>query len=152
MLGIDAVAESSRSAPKNRGAIKHPVFGIYERDGSVYTELITEDSLAKTLRAVTRGKISPESVVRSEGWKGYDGLVDVGHNKHFRIGKTEKSAQIDVIEAFWSFTKRRLAKFNGTQRNFDLHLHECEWRYNRSLPQLLADINLLLAKNKDLMV
>ncbi|MCB1329858.1 MAG: IS1595 family transposase, partial [Maritimibacter sp.] len=35
---------------------------------------------------------------------------------------------INGIESFWSFTKRRLAKFNGTRANFELHLKECEWR------------------------
>ncbi len=35
------------------------------------------------------------------------------------------------IENFWSFVKRRLAKFNGvSRRTFLLHLKECEFRYN----------------------
>ena len=152
ILGVAAATESSYDAAKSRGPIKCPVFGIYEHDGSVFTELVTEDSLIKTLRAVIRGKVPPKSLESSDGWKGYDGLVDVGQNKHLRISKTDKSAHIDAIEAFWSFTKRRLAKFNGTQRNFDLHLHECEWRYNRSLSELLASLYLLLSKNKGLMV
>ena len=82
--------------------------------------------------------------------------VDVGFDKHFRINKSkhfaEKSVHINGIEAFWSFTKRRLAKFNGVKRNFELHLKECEWRYNQTLPQLLASLKLLVSKNKDLMV
>ena len=147
VLGLGGADENSSPA-RVQGTIKHPLFGIYERDGSVYTELITDPS-AKTLRAVIRGRISSEDLVRSEGWKGYDGLVDVGYDKHFRL---DKAAQIDIVEAFWSFTKRRLAKFNGTKRNFDLHLKECEWRYNRPLPKLLADLNRLMAKKKHLKV
>jgi len=38
------------------------------------------------------------------------------------------------------------------KQNFELRLKECEWRYNRALPQLLASLRLLVAKNKDLMV
>lgn len=35
-----------------------------------------------------------------------------------------------VLKAL-SFTKRRLAKFNGlTDENFNLHLKESEWRWN----------------------
>ncbi len=35
------------------------------------------------------------------------------------------------IESFWSFAKRRLAKFNGlTDEKFILHLKECECRFN----------------------
>ncbi|MEG6507251.1 IS1595 family transposase, partial [Nitratidesulfovibrio sp. 1201_IL3209] len=33
-----------------------------------------------------------------------------------------------------------------------LHLKECEWRYNKPLPQLIAEMKRLVAKNKDLMV
>jgi len=134
-----------------QGRLKHSVFGIYERDGCIYTELVSAPS-AKSLRALIKGKVPLEHIVQSEGWRGYDGLVDVGHDKYVRTGKTEKSAKIDDIEAFWSFAKRRLAKFNGTNRNFDLHLKECEWRYNRTLPQLLISINRLIAQNADLMV
>ena len=140
---------------RGRGTLKQPVFGIYERAGSVYTELVTDCS-AKTLQGIIRGKVSPESVIHSDGWKGYDGLVDVGYDKHFRINKSkcfaEKTVHINGIEAFWSFTKRRLAKFNGVKRNFELHLKECEWRYNKTFPQLLDEIKLFITKNKNLMV
>lgn len=140
---------------RGRGTLKQPVFGIYEREGSVYTELVTDCS-AKTLQSIIRGKISPESIIHSDGWRGYGGLVDVGYDKHFRINKTkhfaEKTVHINGIEAFWSFTKRRLAKFNGVKRNFELHLKECEWRYNKTLPQLLDELKLFITKNKDLMV
>ena len=115
-----------RPGPRKRGqgTLKQPVFGIYEREGAVYTELVTDCS-KETLQAIIRGKVSPESIIHSDCWKGYDGLVDVGYDKHFRINKSkhfaEKSVHINGIEAFWSFTKRRLAKFNGVKRNFELH-------------------------------
>jgi len=75
---------------------------------------------------------------------------------HFRINNSkhfaEKSVPINDIEAFWIVTKRRLTKINGVKRNFELHLKECEWCYNRTLPQLLATLRLLVSKNKNLMV
>ena len=165
ILGVVEVDESffgptrvrGRPGPRkrDRGTLKQPVFGICEREGAVCTELVT-DCPARTLQAIIRGKVSPESIIHSDCWKGYDGLVDVGSDKHFRINKSrhfaEKPVHINGIEAFWSFTKRRLAKFNGVKQNFELHLKECEWRYNRALPQLLASLKLLVAKNKDLMV
>ena len=52
------------------------MFGIYERHGRVYTEIVSDCS-AKTLQAIIRGRVSPESVVHTDGWRGYDGLVDV---------------------------------------------------------------------------
>lgn len=134
---------------RGRGTRKQPVFGIFERQGEVYTEIIPDCSQA-TLRAVIRGRIDPASVVCSDGWPGYDGLVDVGYDKHIRINKqkafTKGRAHINGIEAFWSFTKRRLAKFNGVKANFHLHLKECEWRYNK--PASFLGQNLLtLIKN-----
>ncbi len=69
---------------RGRGSTKQPVFGIYERDGRIYTELVSNCS-AKTLQKIVRGRVSPESVVLTDGWRGYDGLVDVGYDKHLRI-------------------------------------------------------------------
>ena len=92
---------------KGWGTLGQPVFGIYERDSAVYTELVT-DCPAKTLQAIIRGGVSSVSIVHSDGWKGCGGLVDVGRDRHFRIDKSrhlaEKSAHINGIEAFWSFT------------------------------------------------
>jgi transposase len=53
-------------------------------------------------------------------------------------------AHVNGIEAFWSFTKRRLAKFNGVKKLFPLHLKECEWRYSQSLASLKASLLFIL--------
>jgi transposase-like protein len=35
------------------------------------------------------------------------------------------------IESFWGYTKIRLVKFKGMNKNmFELHLKECEFRFN----------------------
>jgi transposase-like protein len=36
-------------------------------------------------------KASIDSVIHSDGWKGYNGIVDFGYKKHFRVhhGKNE---------------------------------------------------------------
>ena len=132
---------------RGRGTLKQPVFGIFEREGEVYTEIVADCS-QNTLRAIIRGRIDPQSVVCSDGWPGYDGLVDVGYDKHVRINKQKAFAKgrahINGIEAFWSFTKRRLAKFNGVRVNFDLHLKECEWRYNKSSSLLFKNLLTLI--------
>lgn len=120
---------------RGRGTWKRPVFGVFERGGRVYTELIP-NSKAEHLRRVIIGKIAPESIVLTDGWRGYSGLVDVGYDKHLRIGKSKhfsdgRGVHINGIESFWSFTKRRLAKFNGVKAYFELHLKECEWRWKK---------------------
>ena len=136
---------------RGRGTNKQPVFGIFERGGRVFTEIVP-DVKAKTLQDVMRGKISPESVVMTDGWRGYDGLVDVGYDKHLRIKKyrkegspfTDGPVHVNGIESFWSYTKRRLARFNGVKANFELHLKECEWRWGKDPNTILADLRILL--------
>jgi transposase len=97
-----------------------------------------------TLQAAILGKVSIESVIYSDGWRGYNGLVDVGYSKHFRVSHGDNEfardghCHINGIESFWSFTKRRLAKFNGVSVNFELHLKESEWRWKKYHDELAA--------------
>ena len=66
------------------------VFGIFKRNGYVYTEIVPDCSKA-TIQAVIRGKVSLDSVINSDSWRGYNGLVDVGYEKYLRVdhGKDE---------------------------------------------------------------
>ena len=136
---------------RGRGTNKPPVFGIFERGGAVFTEIVP-DVKAKTLQGLIRGKVSLESVVMTDDWQAYDGLVDVGYDKHFHIKKYRKegspftNGQVHVngIESFWSYTKRRLARFNGVKTNFELHLKECEWRWGKNPDTILAELRKLL--------
>jgi hypothetical protein len=121
---------------RGRGAYgKTIVFGIFKRNGCVYTEIVPNCSKA-TLQKVIRGKVSLDSVIYSDGWRGYNGLVDVGYGKHLRVdhGKDEFAtgeAHINGIEGFWGFAKIRLAKYRGMHpHSFSLHLKECEFRFN----------------------
>jgi len=125
-----------RNGRRGRGAVdKTIVFGLLKRNGKVYTEIIPNVA-AKTLQTIIRGKVSIESVVHSDKWRGYDGLVDVGYEKHFRVdhGKSEYAcgnSHINGIEGFWGFAKTRLTKFYGIPKStFYLHLKECEFRFN----------------------
>ena len=125
-----------RSGKRGRGAAgKTIVFGLFKRNGKVYTEIVP-DVAAKTLQAIIKGHVSINSVIHTDGWRGYNGLVDVGYEKHFRIdhGRNEfarGNAHINGIEGFWGFAKTRLVKFYGiSKKNFYLHLKECEFRFN----------------------
>jgi transposase-like protein len=121
---------------RGRGAAgKKPVFGILQRQGKVYTEIVSDCAKA-TLQAIIRGKVSPESIIHSDKWRGYNGLVDLGYKKHYRVHHgtnefTRGKSHINGIESFWSFAKNRLIKFHGIPRDtFYLHLKECEFRFN----------------------
>jgi len=69
---------------RGRGTLKQPVFGILKRNGKVYTEIIP-DCKKDTLSLIIKGKIDKSAVIYSDGWRGYDGLVDIGYDKHFRV-------------------------------------------------------------------
>ncbi len=70
---------------RGRGAgSKTPVFGLLKGQGKVYTEIVP-DCRKATLQAIIRGRVALESVIHSDGWRGYDGLVDVGYAKHLRV-------------------------------------------------------------------
>ncbi|MBA2494646.1 MAG: IS1595 family transposase [Acidobacteria bacterium] len=138
---------------RGRGASgKTIVFGIFKRSGSVYTEVVP-DCKARTLQAIIRGHVAPESVIHSDGWRGYDGLVDVGYKKHFRVNHSDNqfaigTNHINGIESFWSLAKRRLQKFNGvSKKTFYLHLKECEYRFNNRKENFFRLLLKLLENN-----
>ena len=90
------------------------VFGLLKRQGKVYTEIVP-DSSKGTQQAVIRGHIDPAAVIHSDGWRGYDGLVDIGFDKHVRMNHsahefTSGERHIKGIESFWSYAKRYLTK------------------------------------------
>jgi len=120
---------------RGRGAYgKTTVFGIYERQGQVYTEIVPNCSKA-TLQGIIRGKVDVRSVINSDGWRGYNGLVDIGYG-HYRVDHSKDefvrgSTHINGIEGFWGYAKVRLVKFRGVNKQtFYLHLKETEFRYN----------------------
>ena len=86
---------------------------------------------------------------------GYDGLVDLGLAKHFRVnhGNNEfvkGSRHVNGIESFRSCAKHRLAQFHGVQRDkFELHLKETKFRFNHRHLDLYKTL-LTLFRNKPL--
>jgi transposase len=138
---------------RGRGAYgKTIVFGLLKRQGKVYTEIVPDCSKA-TLQGIIRGHVEPATVIHSDGWRGYDGLVDIGFDKHFRVNHgvnefANGERHINGIESFWSYAKRRLAKFNGVApHTFYLHLKESEYRFNHRSDNLYLELLKLLRTN-----
>ncbi len=69
---------------RGRGASgKTIVFGLLKRGDKVHTQLIKKcDRTA--LHTVIKERTSPDSIINSDGWRGYNGLVDFGYKKHYR--------------------------------------------------------------------
>jgi transposase len=124
-----------KKGKRGRGAEnKHIVFGIYKRNGKVYTEIV-KNVKAKTLQVIIKGKVDLKSTLYTDGFRAYDSIVHLGYQKHYRIYHQDNYVQGDIhingIEGFWGFAKVRLVKFRGLSKNtFYLHLKECEFRFN----------------------
>jgi len=120
---------------RGRGAAgKTPVFGLLKRGHKVFVSVIKNCS-KEEIMPIIQGRVLEGSVLHTDGWKAYDGLILNGYTHHrifhshneFARGKNH----INGIEAFWSFAKRRLAKFNGIHSDqFNLFLKESEFRFN----------------------
>lgn len=120
---------------RGRGAKgKIPVIGILKRNGAVYSKPI-KNCTRTQLMPIIKGKILEGSTIHTDGWKSYDGLILDGY-KHKRVFHSKDEfvrgkSHVNGIESFWSFTKRRLNKFNGIKKKyFLLHLKESEYRWN----------------------
>lgn len=138
-----------------RGTLKQPVFWLIKRKDEngrveIYTEIIP-NCKAETLRPIIQWKVNfDESILYSDWWRWYNGLVDVESERHFRVNHWESEfslwhgIHINWIENFWSFTKRRLNKFNGVKVHFHLHLKECEWRYTKESFELEKELLIMI--------
>ena len=118
---------------------KVPVFGILERGGKVHCQVVKNCSKT-TLAAIIEGRVEFSAEITTDGFRSYDGLVEAGFKRHHRINKyylsdravfSENGVHINGIESFWSYAKRRHAKFNGLRRtSFPTFLKETEFRFN----------------------
>jgi transposase len=133
-----------KKGKRGRGAkSKIPVFGILERKGKVKVEIVkdvkSETLLKETIRKVKRG-----SLIYTDKFRSYDGLVMYGfrheridHSKRFANGKV----YINGIEGFWSYAKGKLLKFHGLPpKTFKYYLKELEFRYNNRNENLFDKI------------
>ena len=121
---------------RGRGAGgKTKVFGMKKRGDKVYTQIVSNCSATELVPIIK--KLAPsDSIIYSDEWKAYDGLVNAGYKKHYRVTHSEDvfangRAHVNGIENFWGVAKNRLVKMRGiTGEKFNLHLKETEWRFN----------------------
>ena len=127
-----------RKGKRGRGAAgKTAVFGLLKRNGKVYTVAVPNTQTA-TLLPIIREQVTPDSIVYTDCYKGYD-VLDVSGFIHYRINHSKEFADrqnhINGIENFWNQAKRVLRKYNGIDRkSFPLFWKECEFRFNFGTP------------------
>ena len=139
---------------RGRGARgKTPVFGMLKRGDKVYTQIVKNCSISELL-PIIKGRTDTGAIIYSDGFKSYDGLVNYGYKRHYRVkhGENEFALghnHINGIENFWGLCKVRLAKFRGVHRHtFYLHIKECEFRYNYRNQNLYLTLLKNVRKNK----
>jgi len=139
---------------RGRGALgKTPVFGMLKRGDKVYTQIVKHCSINELL-PIIQGRAAPNAVIYSDGYKVYDGLVNYGYKKHYRVKHSENEFarghnHINGIENFWGLCKVRLSKFRGVHKHtFYLHIKECEFRYNMRNQNIYLYLLKELRKNK----
>lgn len=133
-----------RKGDRGRGAAgKSIVFGLLERDGRVYTTVVSNVS-AETLLEIIRRKTRKGSVYYTDSFRSYNSLRQYG--KHHRLNHSKVFARrgrnhINGIEGFWSFAKHKLYNYHGVSKsNFVLYLKEMEWRFNHRKENLLKQL------------
>ena len=136
---------------RGRGAAgKTPVFGLLKRGGKVIVRIVPDCS-KESLMPIIQGLALEGSTIHSDCWKAYDGLILNGYD-HYRVFHSENEfarvkCHVNGIENFWSFAKRRLAKFNGCDSDkFVVHLMECDWRYNHRNEDLYKELSEILKR------
>lgn len=142
---------------RGRGAGKKViVFGLLKRNGKVYTQIVPNVS-REALKQIVQNKVKPDSTIYSDGWKSYDGLVDWGYKRHYRVNhgnnefvnRANPKNHINGIENLWGIVKVRLTKLRGLRKDhFNLHLKECEFRYNMRHEDMCHKLLKLLRKER----
>jgi len=138
-----------RKGMRGRGAAgKVFVFGILKRNGKVYTTPVP-DVQGKTLRAIIKQRVSSGSIIYTDSFGGYHGLITDDH-KHHRINHQIEFVRvrrkyINGIENFSGFEKTKLRRHYGINRgHFFLSLKEMEFRFNNRNENILVLIRKIL--------
>ncbi len=120
---------------RGRGAQgKIVVLGLLKRNGKVYAQIIPDASQQEIL-PIIRATVRSGADIYTDGWRSYDALAVYGYNhkkvNHQKNEFVHEDIHINGVESFWSWTKRRLNKFNGVPKSlFGTTLLESEWRFN----------------------
>jgi transposase-like protein len=135
-IGESYIDPKRNRGKRGRGAgEKIPVVGVLKQGGKVKTKVVKNCS-KEEIMPIIKKKILVEATIYSDGWRSYDGLINIKNLRRYRVYHSKDEfargkAHINGIESFWSFCKRRLRKKNGVRKDkFLLHLKEGEWRWN----------------------
>ncbi|MBN1931011.1 MAG: IS1595 family transposase [Desulfobacterales bacterium] len=114
----------------------HPlVVGIINKNKKIFSEIITSCTKDQ-LDQLARNGFSQQCIEINLNLRRFHAFVDRSFKHLYLLDANKKHLEYtcskeNVIESFTSFSRKRLLKFNGVSRStFNLHLKECEFRYN----------------------
>jgi hypothetical protein len=121
---------------------------IKEKQGRIYTQLIALPPSVSADKKAADGLEKHASYLPE-----YDMLIIPGTNRQIMLHpealpKQEMRAKMNRIKSFWGGAKARLSKFKGLRRStYELHMKECEFRYNHRGEELYPLVLKILRRD-----
>jgi transposase len=131
-----------RKGKRGRGAAgKRVVLGLLERQGTVYTRVVSTVSAQELLEHI-RQRTRKGSVYYTDTFRSYRSLKRLG--KHHTVSHGRKFPRtknhINGIEGFWSYAKHMLYNYRGVSKyHFPMYLKEIEYRFNHRKENVLKN-------------
>lgn len=125
---------------------KQMIFGLYQRNGRVFTFPISSRNRA-TLLSIIREHTKPGSLYYTDDWHAYSSLSIRGNHVVIRKekGRPKGRNHLNGIEGFWSFAKNWLYQYRGVPKHhFHLYLKEIEYRFNHRTDNLFLLFSKLI--------
>ena len=115
-----------------KNKIKNPIIGIFYLKEKVYAKILTNIK-PEDLKSFLKNQEGKEFTSFFESWQKNTGIIYKG--KLYKIISFKKSKeenyQIDSIETFWGYLKRKLSSKGGIRKEkLPLFLGEYVWKYN----------------------
>lgn len=131
---------------------KHVVFGMYQRNGFVFTFPVPDRSISSLIPLVQKHSHAG-SLYYSDDWHAYTRLAVKGNHvvivKDKGVPRAKGRDHINGIEGFWSFSKNWLYQYRGIpQHHFPLYLKETEYRFNCRDKDLFLEIAKLVTQTR----
>lgn len=114
---------------------KDHMFGLIQEKMRVFVHPVP-NSIQHILKGLFRRRVAPQVIKLANRYCKCHSIVNVPQKKLFRLidpkSKGNFRKQIDISGDFWSYSRKRLSKFNGIAGStLYLHMKESEFRFNR---------------------
>jgi transposase len=122
--------------PDSGGRGTVPVFGILERNGWLFIDLVSGMSAETVFHFNHSFHLKVEragNLIWTDRYRHYDALVFCGDDSlpYEYLRRHDRPVAVECGTGFWAFAEKRLKLFKGiTPRRFPLYLKELEFRYN----------------------